>query len=159
MKDVARTDLEFAALRKLSEEMFLLGTNSLHGPDHWDAVLANGRLLSVQPGVCCHVVQAFSHIHDCCRENEYFDEFHGHRAAELAMRVRASHLSMLDDREFELLVFAVREHNGGTTSNEPTIGACFDADRLELVRVGIAPDPMLMSTPLGKVLAERLNRS
>ena len=38
----------------------------------------------------------------------------------------------------------------------PTIDACFDADRLDLGRVGITPDPNKMATAKGKELASRL---
>lgn len=34
-----------------------------------------------------------------------------------------------------------------------TIDACFDADRLDLGRVGITPDPEKMATERGKELA------
>ena len=39
---------------------------------------------------------------------------------------------------------------------EPTIDACFDADRLDLGRVGITPDPNKMATAKGKELASQL---
>ena len=34
----------------------------------------------------------------------------------------------------------------GLVSEDPTVGACWDADRLDLPRVGIQPDPALFST-------------
>lgn len=34
-------------------------------------------------------------------------------------------------------------------SDEPTIGTCWDADRMDLPRVGIQPDPQKMSTQEG----------
>jgi uncharacterized protein len=38
------------------------------------------------------------------------------------------------------------------------IGACWDADRLDLTRVGIIPDPDMMSTEPGKELAAQMNK-
>ena len=38
----------------------------------------------------------------------------------------------------------------------PTIDACFDADRLDLGRVGITPDPNRMATEKGKEMAKNL---
>ena len=38
------------------------------------------------------------------------------------------------------------EHTDGTISDDPTIGCCWDADRLDLPRVGMQPDPALLST-------------
>jgi uncharacterized protein len=35
-------------------------------------------------------------------------------------------------------------------SADVLIGMCWDADRLDLTRIGVTPDPALMSTPAGK---------
>jgi hypothetical protein len=45
---------------------------------------------------------------------------------------------------------AVALHNDGETSLDPAIGVCWDADRLCLPRVGIAPDSTLLSTRSGR---------
>ena len=39
-------------------------------------------------------------------------------------------------------------------TGNPTIDCCIDADRLDLPRVGITPDPERMLTEAGKLLAE-----
>lgn len=39
-------------------------------------------------------------------------------------------------------------------TGNPTIDCCIDADRLDLSRVGITPDPERMLTEAGKLLAE-----
>ena len=39
-----------------------------------------------------------------------------------------------------------------------TIDACFDADRLDLGRVGIDPDPERMATERGKEIANNENK-
>ena len=52
---------------------------------------------------------------------------------------------------------ACRLHNMGVISDIPTIGACFDADRLELTRCGINPRVDLMSTPMGIRLALKMS--
>ena len=38
-------------------------------------------------------------------------------------------------------------------SEHPTIGTCWDADRLDLGRVGIVPQPKFMSTAFAKEVA------
>lgn len=43
----------------------------------------------------------------------------------------------------------------GLTTTNPTIGCCWDADRLDLGRVGIEPDPELMSTDAGRKRAPK----
>ncbi len=45
-----------------------------------------------------------------------------------------------------LLGFACEEHTNGDVSSDPTIGVCWDADRMNLWRVGIKPDPHELST-------------
>jgi hypothetical protein len=44
----------------------------------------------------------------------------------------------------------VSRRGGGGTTSDPTIGACWDADRLDLWRLGRRPDPMLLSTPAAR---------
>ena len=53
-----------------------------------------------------------------------------------------------------LLDYAIRHHVDGDVSDDPTIGTCWDADRLDLGRVGIVPDEQYMSTAEGKRLAK-----
>ena len=45
-----------------------------------------------------------------------------------------------------LLVEACRYHSDGIVDAHPTIQACWDADRLDLGRVGIRPDPRFLCT-------------
>lgn len=47
----------------------------------------------------------------------------------------------------------MRDHDKGETTTDPTIGCCWDADRLDLGRVGKKPDPAYMSTMLGRSAA------
>ena len=46
----------------------------------------------------------------------------------------------------ELLGFACEEHTNGGVDLDPTVGVCWDADRLNLWRVGVTPDPRWLST-------------
>ncbi|MFN9878378.1 MAG: hypothetical protein ACK557_07855, partial [Planctomycetota bacterium] len=80
----------------------------------------------------------FALFHDACRRNEFRDPGHGQRGGELARKLRGSHVH-LDDERFELLYEACRLHTDGLTVGEPTLLACWDADRLDLGRVGITP--------------------
>lgn len=62
-------------------------------------------------------------------------------------------LKTLTDEEFLLLQEACRLHTVELKTGNPTIDACFDADRLDLWRVGIAPDPNRLATKKGKEIA------
>ena len=48
---------------------------------------------------------------------------------------------------------ASRLHSKVDRTGNPTIDACFDADRLDLWNVGIIPDPQKMATERGKEIA------
>ena len=54
-----------------------------------------------------------------------------------------------------LLVTACEIHNGAPPQTDPTLAVCLDADRLDLGRVGITPDPKYLSTPTAKSIATR----
>lgn len=53
----------------------------------------------------------------------------------------------LDDADFRALLVACREHTREETHPDPTVAACFVADRLDLSRVGYRPDPARMPAP------------
>ena len=119
-----------------------------HGEAHWRCVAATGLALGASvDGVDWALVFCFGLLHDTRRENEAHDPGHGPRAAELAAELRAEGVLSLDDGRFEALAEALRHHSDGHVSRNPTIGACWDADRLHLPRVAIVPDPALLSTP------------
>jgi uncharacterized protein len=122
----------------------------LHGEEHWQRVAAAGRtLLPRTPGADPLVVFLFALFHDSMRLSDGHDPQHGPRGAQLARELRGSVFD-LDDRRMGLLEFACDEHTNGDISHDPTVGVCWDADRLNLWRVGIRPDPRLLSTPTAR---------
>jgi uncharacterized protein len=123
--------------------------SKIHGPDHWRRVAENGVTLAVEtPGADARVVQAFAALHDSQRRTDGGDPEHGARAAELARSLDLA----FDDDQLQLLYAALIEHAQGLVSDNPTIGACWDADRLDLVRLGIQPRPALLSTDAAKMM-------
>lgn len=124
----------------------------IHGIRHWDRVYNYGMQL-LTPEVNKRVVQAFAYLHDTCREDDGYDEEHGPRAAEMISNLRTTILAFLSDEEFALLHNACMYHTSEERTSNPTINACFDADRLDLWRVGIVPDPERMASPLGAEIA------
>ena len=125
---------------------------ALHGISHWERVERNGLLLAT-PECDVTVIRLFAYLHDSCRENDGYDWEHGPRAAQLIVGIRDSLLKDLSDEQFKLLQEACRLHTSTHRTGNPTIDACFDADRLDLGRVGITPDPNKMATEKGKELA------
>ena len=146
--------INYPALWKQLTAHFSLGDCSLHGPDHWRRVEANGLQLSKLNGADETVVRLFAVFHDVERQNDGYDPEHGRRAAELALNIHETAYELASP-QLNLLLEACRYHNDGLVSPDLTIGTCWDADRMDLPRVGITPDPEKMSTIHGKDFAER----
>jgi uncharacterized protein len=142
---------ELTALWDACVAGFVLGPHSLHGPRHWRNVYFNGmQLVAESDGAAdVTVVRLFAILHDARRLSEGHDPDHGQRAADLAIQLRGSQFE-LDDARLEILRTACLLHDRGQTSDDATIGVCWDADRLDLPRVGIAPALRFMSTRAGR---------
>jgi len=119
--------------------------SGIHGDGHWRRVGEAGLFLAEHEGVSAHVVLLFAMLHDCRRENDGHDPGHGPRAAALAEQIGHEPLGLSAD-ELATLAHAMRDHDRGRVTRDPLVGACWDADRLDLGRVGITPDPRLLST-------------
>lgn len=123
---------------------FRLDWQGVHGAAHWGRVLRNGMLVAANSGADTEVVRLFALLHDSCREDEWEDEEHGHRAAELACKLR-NRCFEVSDSQFTKLVFALSGHSSGGLSKDVTVQTCWDADRLDLGRVGIVPNKKYLS--------------
>ena len=118
----------------------------LHGEGHWRRVAAAGlALLPETPGADPVVVFLFALFHDSMRFNDGHDPQHGPRGAALAGDLRGEAFD-LEDAKMGVLGLACEEHTNGGVDPNPTVGVCWDADRLNLWRVGIRPVPRLLST-------------
>jgi len=135
-------------LNKILED-YALPLNGDHGLAHWARVLENGLKLAEETGANVEVVSLFAVLHDSRRLNEYSDPEHGPRAAEFATELRGLFFD-LDDREFRLLYRACSGHTHERTHPNITIQTCWDADRLDLGRVGITPHPSRLCTEYAK---------
>jgi uncharacterized protein len=120
-----------------------------HGVAHWARVFENGLRLAEETEAVVKVVQLFAVLHDSRRINEHTDPDHGPRAAEFARTLRGR-LFDLPDPEFRLLHRACAGHTHERTHPDVTIQTCWDADRLDLGRVGITPHPSRLCTEASK---------
>jgi uncharacterized protein len=119
-------------------DQYALHPAGAHGVSHWARVTTNGRRLVQSTGASLAVVELFAVFHDACRVNDQIDTDHGLRGAELAKSFRGSHFD-LSDSDFEDLYSACVFHTAGSTKGNKTVQTCWDADRLDLPRVGIYP--------------------
>lgn len=130
---------------------FRLGEQSIHGPAHWERVERHAVALATHGGGDQTIVRLFALFHDVCRWSDGGDHEHGARGAALAAALRGTWLDLPDER-FQLLEYACIWHTFGQVSDDPTIGACWDADRLDIWRAGIMPVERYMSTEFAREL-------
>ena len=122
----------------------------LHGEGHWQRVATAGlALLPETPGANPALVFLFALFHDSMRLSDGHDPLHGSRGGRLSGLLRGNLFSISDDR-MDRLRFACEWHDAGRVSDDPTVGVCWDADRLNLWRVGLRPAPELLSTPAAR---------
>jgi uncharacterized protein len=121
----------------------------VHGISHWARVLENGLRLAGYTGARTDVVALFAVFHDSQRFNESLDPGHGRRGADLARSLRGKAFQLSDD-DFVLLETACDYLTDRLTAGDITVQTCWDADRLDLGRAGIIPDPRFLCTPAAK---------
>ena len=124
-----------------------------HGLGHWARALENGLNLVRVTGADPLVVTLFALLHDCRRWSEGSDWDHGLRASYLVPEV-CKLIPGLDMARAELLREACAHHTDGVLHDDPTVGTCWDADRLDLGRVGITPRPELLCTAAARAPSE-----
>ncbi len=131
-------------------EHYTLSFSGIHGIWHWGRVMENGLRLAQRNGANQDVIRLFALFHDSQRLRDGYDPEHGERGAALASRFRDQGLFELDDENFELLHYACCWHEKGLTDGDLTVRVCWDADRLDLARIGIVPDPNRLCTDEGR---------
>jgi uncharacterized protein len=122
----------------------------LHGVGHWKCVAWTGVQLARDVKESdAEIAFLFGLIHDSQRLDDGDDPEHGPRAAEFAKRLNGN-LFELSAVRSNLLTTACHDHTHAVRSDDPTIGVCFDADRLNLCRLGITIDRKFLSTTIAR---------
>ena len=134
-----------AELVSFLRRQYQLDWRGIHGAGHWIRVRANGLRLAPETGADPTVVELFAVLHDVCREDDGSDMEHGARSAALVPEI-CDDLLGVGREQAELLAFACRYHTDGGTEADVTVQTCWDADRLDLGRVGIRPHPRYLCT-------------
>ena len=130
---------------------FKLDINGLHGIYHWRRVEQNGKILhKLLPETDLTVITLFAYIHDSQRICEDDDDLHGPRASEWAIENLCSLVS-ISNTQLEELVEACYGHTSELFSENLTIQACWDADRLDIGRCKHYIDRSYLGTPVAKI--------
>lgn len=120
----------------------------IHGLSHWSRVVYNGFFIADRNFSNKKLIAYFALFHDSQRESDYSDPKHGYKAA-LFLEKHYKKLK-LDIETFDKLYEACETHSDAKNSTDKDIGTCFDADRLDLYRVGINPHDNFLSTDIAK---------
>ena len=127
--------------------------SEVHGIEHWHQVEFNGLFLASRTGADVDIVRLFAIFHDSKRFDDGYDPEHGERGAEFAKDCREAKLFEIDDERFDKLYHACKFHTHELRNDDVTISTCYDADRLDLGRVGFPLDPQKMATSFGSQIA------
>lgn len=132
-------------LIELVRQQFHLSWGGAHGAAHWARVRGNGLALARKTGASTRVAELFAFLHDARRMDEFRDPDHGKRSASLVDELGATRLG-LSTEETTHLAYACHHHSDGELDADVNVQVCWDADRLDLGRVGIRPDPARLCT-------------
>lgn len=161
MSDLHRRTLEYGELASIhrhssaitavmheTQRIFEVNMRSTfcHGPDHWRRVSIHGISVSRSLRVDPVVAYVFGLVHDSHRLDDGYDLEHGPRAADFVKQHRGSLFSFLDDVQVGDLCRACRFHSDGLREGSRAVRACWDADRLDLWRIEVRPDPRYLCT-------------
>ncbi len=126
---------------------------SIHGPEHWARVERNGLYIAEKTGADQTIVKLFALFHDCRRINDHIDDGHGLRGAEYAANIKDELIDISSD-DFDKLYYACEWHTDKNDTDDITVAACWDADRLDIGRVGFIVDAQYMNSKPAKEIAE-----
>ena len=129
---------------------------SIHGPEHWARVERNGLYIAEKTGADKTIVQLFAVFHDCRRINDHIDDGHGLRGAEYAAKIKDELIDISAD-DFDKLYYACEWHTDQNDTDDITVAACWDADRLDIGRVGYIVDARYMNSQPAKEIANSQN--
>ncbi len=116
-----------------------------HGIRHWTRVRRNGRIIAQHvPGINTTVTDLFAVLHDAGRVDEHDDPEHGWRCAVRLRRLHKPGEFGLSTSQYTELLFAIEHHSEQIKPISPTVAACWNADRLDIGRVGLAPSKRFM---------------
>ena len=139
-----------AILQRIKDQ-YQLNLNSDHGISHWRRVDEIGLYLSRKTKADTTVVSLFAYLHDSKRINEDYDPEHGARAGLFARDLYEEELLDITVSQLNNLITACKFHSKSEIKPANiTVATCFDADRLDLWRLGATPDPEYLFSKTAK---------
>ncbi len=148
---LGQTPMVDTSLLEQIKSQFRLNTESIHGINHWIRVETIGLFLAKETGADPTVISHFAYLHDSQRINNGIDTKHGNRAAEYTKNLLFQGCITLTKSQTTNLLIACKNHSErDAIPRNITIATCWDADRLDLWRLGIEPNPHYLYTEFAK---------
>ena len=144
-------------LERLAISVFRLPLHGVHGVLHWARVCRTGWNLARSTGADMDVVEVFALLHDVCRISEELCLQHGALSAEMIFGLGAEWNRFLSKKQVDQILFAVRYHTDGKFAPDSTVAACWDADRLDIGRVGEKVNPSFLFSDAAKEVLKNGN--
>jgi uncharacterized protein len=136
---------------------YLLDIRGIHGISHWRQVEKNALHLAEGEGIVSSLFSLFALFHDARRKNDGHDREHGKRGATLARKLHVQGFYQIPAEDLDRLCYACEHHTNQRYNMDPIIGICWDADRLDLTRVGTTPNPRYLNSTTAIYLASEKN--
>jgi uncharacterized protein len=150
----SKTSIINPALLSLITSQFKLPPDSIHGLSHWEHVETLGLYLASFTHANVSVVSYFAYLHDSQRIREDEDPGHGNRAVVYCKKLMENGLLNLSLANLDQLLSACEIHSDNRAKPiDSTIATCLDSDRLDLIRLGIAPLTHFLLTDQAKIIA------
>ena len=121
----------------------------LHGLAHLREVALLAGWIAREVGENVEEAMVAGFLHDCGRQDDGSGNQHAIDSEQLARPILLERFPHLD---VKCLCQAIRYHADGQVTDDPLIGAVWDADRLTLERLGYEVDVERLSTSAGKQL-------
>ena len=157
--------------------------SAIHGVAHWTRVHRYGLLLAATLGLSESekvTIALFAWTHDLARTDDGGGNQHAIDGAKYVEVLTSTLFTNFPEDTLDIVRHAIRYHSDGMNAEEAlyelpieqystwtretilnTLGCCWDADRLDLLRLGIVPHEAKMSTPYWHEvlpLAAKLNK-
>ena len=147
------------SIQSFALESFKLDPFGIHGLRHWHGVQAFGRAILTGDGRDSSenllLIDLFGLLHDVARLGDGRDPDHGVRAGVIVRML--DKLESVSCEIVENLARACETHVQGKRPENYIVGACWDADRLDLSRFHWDIDQSLISTRTGRQIAHDLS--
>ena len=119
--------------------------STIHGISHLRAVSLLAGELAPPEFKKAAMIAGF--LHDIGRKNDFGGRQH---AVDSAIIARPLITSIWPEVDIEKICYAIEHHADGLTTDDPLIGAIWDADRITLARLGRKINTTLLSTEAAK---------